>query len=541
MKTMFISMNRPSLSALAVSELTASIAPWREKTIGGLLDDAARRWPDRVALQWPATDGLAALRWGEIRNLASAGAAVLRNTSAPMAPVAVYAPNSFAWYVTMWAAALAGRSLVPITPALTSQELTHVFADSGASTVLAADTYRGRDLLGLARSAATELASVNEVWRLDHWMGGAPPDDFCDSALPSDEFIIQYTSGTTGAPKGVVLSHQACVNAATAMNPALEPGDHEIYCSPLPLHHIGALLAHALAMACIGGTYVMLDGFSAPDFLAAAAQSGATILGGVPTVYLRLLDESRDHPVPLPKARVLMIGAADIPESLIARLEEHFGAAVSVMYGQTEAPAITQTRLGDSTSVKATTVGRAVDYRELHIVDTATAEPLAAGEVGEICVRTCIRMDRYHNLPEATAAAIDADGWLHTGDLGSLDVDGLLRIKGRIRDMIVRGGENIYSREVEDAIESHPDVAQAVVVGLPDHHWGEIVAAAVVPRSGVIIFDEAVTDWVAQRIAPFKRPSLWRFVTDLPMTEFGKPQKFKIVEALMSDDSRSLS
>jgi fatty-acyl-CoA synthase len=319
------------------------------------------------------------------------------------------------------------------------------------------------------------------------------------------------------------------------MMPGLEPGDDEICCSPLPLHHIGALVAHALALACIAGTYVMLSEFTARQFVDAALRSRATILGGVPTVYLRVLDELPDGQ--FPDVRVLMLGGSSIPPALVSRLEDRFGARVSVMYGQSEAPAISQTRLDDSPSVKATTVGRALPLREIRIADAVTGGVAATGQVGEICVRTPVRMERYLNRPDATTATIDEDGWLHTGDLGSLDDDGLLSFHGRLRDMIVRGGENVYALEVENAIESHPDVAQAVVVGLPDARWGETVAAAVVPRAGAELSEGDLTAVVAQRLAHYKRPTRWTIVEDLPMTASGKPQKFKIVETLMVTDA----
>ncbi len=207
------------------------------------------------------------------------------------------------------------------------------------------------------------------------------------------------------------------------------------------------------------------------------------------------------------------------------------------MYGQSEAPAITQTGLNDSASVKAHTVGRALQHRELRIVGCATGSTVTAGRIGEICVRTPIRMDGYLNRPDDTRATIDEDGWLHTGDLGSLDPNGRLVFQGRLRDLIVRGGENIYAREVENAIESHPDVVEAAVVGLPDDRWGEIVAAAVVPRSGARLRKEDLNAWVAQRLAHFKRPKVWRVVTELPTTASGKPQKYKIIQSLKAQSA----
>lgn len=509
------------------------LTDWREATVGSLLEYAARTWPRRLALRWPTPTGLAALTWHEVWSKARECAALLRECSNAHAPVAIWAPNSAGWYVSLWAAALSGRVLVPINPALTDSEVRIMLAESEASILLAAQRYRGRSLIDIAQAMRSDLPALEDVWDISRWPAKSARAPTADpQILPPDTFTVQYTSGTTGTPKGAVLSHRACVNAACTMIPALEPTDHEIVCSPLPLHHIGALVAHALMLAVIGGTYVMLTDFSAEEFISAASQSHATILGGVPTVYLRVVDEPQLAQVRLPDVRVLMLGGASIPPALVARLEHHFGARVSVMYGQSEAPAITQTRLDDPPSVKANTVGRALPYRELRVVDSSTGEPAAVGMVGEICVRTPVRMDGYLHRPDATAATISGDGWLHTGDLGSLDAAGLLRFHGRLRDMIVRGGENIYAKEVEDAIESHPDVAQAAVVGLADEQWGEIVAAAVLPRGGVSLGSEELNTWVAQRLARFKRPAVWGIVDGLPTTASGKPQKFKIVETL---------
>jgi fatty-acyl-CoA synthase len=474
------------------------------------------------------------LTFKQVAERAVALCSMLRADDAPADPVAIYAPNSVGWYVWVWAIALSGQPMIPINPALTARETHELLANSGAGTVIAAREYRGRDLLHVVDGLAGELPAVRRIWDIDQFNATDSATMPQPAVHPSDTFVVQYTSGTTGTPKGAVLSHQTCVAAATWMLPALAPVDHEICCSALPLHHIGALIAHVLALACIGGTYVILDGFSAPEFLDAAAASRATQLVGVPTTYLRLLDDPTLAERSLPDVRVLTVGGATIPEALIARLEQRFDAPVSVMYGQTEAPAITQTRLDDPLWVKATTVGRAAPHRKIRIVDTSTGEPLAAGHVGEICVHTAIRMDRYHNMPEATLATIDRDGWLYTGDLGALDEQGRLRFHGRLRDMIVRGGENIYAREVEAAIESHPDVAQAAVVGLPDDEWGEIVAAVVVPCGDRSLDGTRLAAWVGPRLASYKRPVRWHVTDQLPTNAAGKPQKFKLIETLTS-------
>lgn len=457
-------------------------------------------------------------------------------------PVAVWAPNCVAWYVLFWAAALAGRPLVPLNPSLTTAEASALIADSGAPTVLASASYRGRRLLDELQSACSGMSSVHEIGDLDEWLDNILTDRIDrvamtaeDSVAPTEPFLIQYTSGTTGTPKGAILSHQACLNAARTIAAQIGPTDHEIWCSPMPLHHVGGSLALVLAPATVGGTFVMAAEFSAEAFVEAAVSSGATLLGGVPTLYLRILESPALASEAMPALRTLLLGGASIPHPLVKRMEEHFGVGVLVMYGQSEAPAISATRPDDPALVKAQTVGRPLAHREIRIVDVASGAELSVGEVGEILVRTQVRMDRYLNRPEDTSATLDAQGWLHTGDLGSLDDEGLLHFHGRLKEMIVRGGENIYVREVEIAIESHPDVSQVAVVGLPDERWGEIVAAVVIVRADTAVDAKDLQSHIAERLAPFKRPTRWHFVDSLPMTASGKPQKFKIVESLVGN------
>lgn len=511
------------------------VVDWREATVGSLLVDAVRRWPDRIAVQWPADGGLRALTWRQVWQHARQGAVQL-NTSPQRGPVAIYAPNGPGWYIALWAVALSGLPLVPINPALTQRELVDIIESSCATTVLAARDFRGRDLVAVAQSHAVCGLTVADI---DQWYATAGPAtldgdvDVSDPiAMPADTFVIQYTSGTTGKPKGAVLSHRVCVNAALTMIPGWRCTDDEVCCSALPLHHIGALTAHALAFASIGAQYVLLSSAPPRQFIETAQAAGATMLAGVPTTYLRLLDDPELASISLPNVRVLMIGGASIPAVMIQRIEDRFGARASVMYGQSEAPAITVTDLDDPDWVKAYSVGRTLPMREVRVVDVGTQDPAGCGQVGEIWVRTPIRMDGYHGDPSSTRSAIDENGWLHTGDLGSLDAEGLLYFHGRLRDMIVRGGENIYPREIEAILEDIPDVEQAAVLGLPDPEWGEIVGAAVVLRPGALTSVADLSAWVARRVAPFKRPAVWRIVDELPMTASGKPQKFKIAQVM---------
>lgn len=504
-----------------------ALTQWQEATVGSLLSQALNRWPDRAAIRWPTPTGLKTLTWKQVWDSAASGAAQLRADDPT--PIAIFAPNSEGWYLSLWAVALSGRPLVPINPALTEREVRAILMDSGASIVLAARDYRGRNLLEAV--ARLNIVDIQHLWDVDDWISATQSGtDAIGEAAPQSTFVIQYTSGTTGTPKGVMLAHRACVNAASTLIATLEPGDHETCCSPSALHHVGALIAHALALARIGATYVMMNEFSAQGFVEAAASSRATILAGVPTMYSRVLDDRSLADVKLPDVRVLMLGGASIPVTLVSRLESHFRARVAVMYGQSEAPVITATRLDDPAWMKAHTVGRALPHREIQILGVATRSPADVGQIGEICVRTPVRMVGYLNLPDATSKAIDDEGWLHTGDLGALDIEGRLYFHGRLREMIVRGGENIYAREVEEVIESHPRVAEVAVVGLPDSDWGEIVAAAVVPRTGATVSTDELSAWVERHLARYKRPTSWRFVDELPMTASGKPKKFAIVE-----------
>lgn len=516
------------------------LAEWRAAAVGAVLSNGAAAHPLRPALMWSGASGLSSLTFRELDTLATVGAADL-DARGHHSPVAVWAPNDVAWCVLFWAAARSGRPLVPLNPSLTAAEAARLVADSAASTVLACRAYRGHALRDEMVTACEDLPSVVEVLDLDDWyasMGETAAHANVHFAghdiAPTDPLLIQYTSGTTGTPKGAVLSHQVCLNAARTIAWSINPGDHEIFCSPMPLHHIGGSLAFVLAPLTIGGTYVIVTDFTAEQFIEAASASKATLLGGVPTLYLRILENPELAAARLPSLRTLMLGGASIPPALVSQIEEHFGAHVLIMYGQSEAPAVSTTKFDDPARVKAETLGRPLPMREVRICDPATGAELGLGRVGEIQVRTRIRMDRYLNRPEETAATIDAEGWLRTGDLGSMDQDGLLHFHGRLKEIILRGGENVYAREVELAIESHPGVAEVAVVGLPDDVWGEIVAAVVVPTSADTNLAELEAH-VVDRLAPFKRPVRWHFVDALPLTASGKPQKFKVVESLLSD------
>lgn len=521
-----------TLSTLA--RRNADLQRWWPATFGDVLRAAARDHPDRPALQWLDGAALREFTWSRLLELAGAGARALTGTGTDRTPVAVWGPNSPGWYVLLCAAGLAGRPLAPINPQLTDAEVKIQLSDCAATDLIVSE-----ELWGRARAIADTVPQDIRAQRLFSWfadisraMTAVGSVSVLGYPQPEDTFLIQYTSGTTGTPKGAVLSHQACVNAARTMAAHLRTLDHEIWCSPLPLHHVGGSIALGLAPACIAGTYVMVTDFTPESFVAASANSRATLMGGVPTLFLRILGDKELASVELADLRTVIVGGASIDPQLVERLERHFGVGAAVFYGQSEAPVITATDLGDSAEVKATTLGRALPHRELRIVDPDAGRAVAVGTVGEVWVRTPIRMTEYLNRPEQTAQTVDSNGWLHTGDLGSLDDQGRLHFHGRLKDMIVRGGENIYAFEVENAITAHPAVQQCAVVGIPDEHWGETVAAMVIPVAGATLTVRDLDDHVAGMLARFKRPVRWLIGDTLPMTASGKPQKFRIVEQL---------
>lgn len=497
--------------------------------MGELLLTAMVRRPRRVAVRVPAVgDTSEELTYDELFHAATDGARRLTQISGLGGSVAILGPNSINWVSSLFAVALAGRQLVPINPSLSPDEVAAILRDCGAEVLLAVRDYRGRDLYEEASSLVGDVPTLGTLLDLETWIGDLAGQELPGLAVevdPDSTFLVQYTSGTTGRPKGAMLSHRACITSASTMTQAFNPVEHEVWASPMPLHHVGASVAHAIALATIQGTYVMLTAFDPAHLVRAARDNSATLVAGVPTVYLGILEDPELQTEKVPSLRVAMLGGATIPPVLVERVETHFDACVAVLYGQSESPAITQTNLDDSPVTKAETVGRPLPGREVAIVDPETGKTLAPGEVGELRVRSTTNMHGYLGLPDESAEVLSADGWLRTGDLCSQGADGLVRFHGRIRDVILRGGENIYARQVEDAIMQLSEVAQVAVIGIPDPKWGEIVAAFVQPLPGAVVDTDDLAGQLSKNMARFKVPTRWRVVDQMPLTASGKIQK----------------
>ena len=349
---------------------------------------------------------------------------------------------------------------------------------------------------------------------------------------PDDIAQIQYTSGTTGFPKGAELHHRGLTNNARfyAERIGLRPG--EVYVNPMPMFHTAGCGMGVLGAVQSLAVHVPVLAFDPALVLELIEAERAAVFGGVPTMMIAMLGHPDIERRDLSSLRVAVSGGSPVPAELVRQVEERLGVRFSIVFGTTEcSPLVTQVRLDDSAQDRAETLGTPLPQTEVKIADVATGGPVPVGQPGELCARGYLVMRGYHDAPEATAAAIDTEGWYHTGDLASLDGRGYLRIEGRIKDMIIRGGENIYPREIEDVLFAHPAVAEAVVIGVPDETWGEVVAAYVRPVPGQPApSTEELRAYCRERLAPYKTPQHWVFVDAFPMTPSGKIQKYKLRE-----------
>ena len=511
--------------------------PVLETTVGGVLRAAAAATPDALAMVAGVPDPGARRRWTHTELLADAeqAARALATRFAPGERVAVWAPNLPEWVILEYAAALAGLVLVTVNPAYRPVELAYVLNQSSAAGLFLVPEFRSpmAKYLGEVRH---EVPGLREVVFFTDWadfLASAPADAALPEVGPDDLAQIQYTSGTTGFPKGAELHHRGLTNNARfyAERIGLRPG--EVYVNPMPLFHTAGCAMGVLGAVQCRAVHVPVLAFDPGLVLELCEAERAAVLGGVPTMLIAMLEHPESSRRDLSSLRVAVSGGSPVPADLVRRVEDQLGVRLSIVFGTTEcSPLLTQVRLDAEPADRAETLGTPLPQTEIQITSPAGRAPLPVGETGELCARGYMVMRGYHNAPEATAQAIDADGWYHTGDLASIDARGYLRIEGRIKDMIIRGGENIYPREIEDVLFAHPGVAEAAVVGVPDHRWGEVVAAFIrpAPECPAPAPDE-LRAYCRERLAPYKTPQHWVFVDGFPLTPSGKVQKFKLRES----------
>ncbi|MFB4308304.1 class I adenylate-forming enzyme family protein [Actinomadura sp. GTD37] len=495
-----------------------------EESIGDVLKRRARVDGDRRAVLWEAGGALRQLTYGQLEARANAVAHGLRDLE-PGDRVAVWGRNSVEWVLLEYACALRGLVLAPLNTAWTNGEAAAAIELAEPSVVFTGEDGRGVPLeerAGLLAGGAGVRPLAELSGRAD-----APPSAV---SVPSDApFLMQFTSGTTGRAKGALLSHRAVLNSAH-LRERRDLATGGVCLNSVPYHHIGGSLYVVLGALTSGGAFVVVDRFDPDQTVRLVALAGVTHLGGVPIMIERVLD----RPGLRAAARTVetvALGGADISPRLVRRILDEVGATVLTTYGQSECPIITCSTPSDDPETLATTAGRPVEATEVRIVDQATGEAVAPGETGEILVRSPMVMKGYFRRPEHTAEVLPGDGFLRTGDLGSMDAGGNVVIRGRSREVIIRGGENIYPAEVEAALSEHPEVAACAVVGVADPDWGELVGASVVLRGDPVDPKEFET-FLSERISHFKIPRVWRLVDELPMTAAGKYRRVQVKEEM---------
>jgi fatty-acyl-CoA synthase len=438
------------------------------------------------------------------------------------------------WVIVEYGAALARLVLVTVNPAFLANEVAYVLDRSRASGILLAREYRGNPMSATLDGVRPDLPELREVLFVDEFaelLAHAAVDQTLPDVHPADAVQIQYTSGTTGFPKGALLHHRGLVNNACLTAERANTPQHPIWLNAMPMFHTGGCVLNTLGPLTTRGTEVLMLAWDAGLALEVIERERVQTTLVVPTMLISLMDHPDFSSRDLSSLERVLSGGALVPAELVRRIQDTLGVTFSIVYGQTEcSPVATQTSWDDTVVDKASTIGRALPHTEIKIADAETNAALPIGQVGEICVRGYCVMYEYYEQPEFTAGALDGEGWLHTGDLGAMDARGYSTIEGRLKDMIIRGGENIYPREIEELLFAHAEVAEIAVVGVPDDKYGEQVAAFVRRAEGSAVTGRELTAYCREHLAGFKRPRSWVFVDAFPMTASGKIQKFVLRE-----------
>jgi fatty-acyl-CoA synthase len=489
--------------------------------------------------------------------------------------IGLWSTNNLEWLLIQMATARVGAVLVNVNPAYRPRELAYALERSEIQGLFTIPSFRSSNYVSMlmdlipdlekAEPGRLECAALPHLRRVVVYDPARPsetarpaagfttwPDllaagsvvtaaalDALTGTLDPDEPInIQYTSGTTGFPKAVELTHHNILNNAWFTAQAMRFSDTDRLCIPVPFYHcFGTVLANLLCFSVGGCAVVACEHFDPEAVLEAIHSERCTAIHGVPTMFIAQLEHPRFAEFDLSSLRTGIMAGAPCPPALMKRvMGEMHCPEILIGYGETEASPLTHlTRPEDDLERRTETVGRNLPHQEVKVVEPSTRQTLALGEVGEICFRGHHVMRGYYGDPEATQKAIDRNGWLASGDLGSMDAEGYLRITGRLKDMIIRGGENIYPAEIEEVIFGHPKVAQVAVFGLPDEFYGETVAAWIQLHAGEAATEEELREFCRAHLAHFKIPSTIRFVEEFPMTVTGKLQKYRMREIMTQE------
>jgi fatty-acyl-CoA synthase len=568
---------RPTNAAItAAAPLSRSLAsgatdvPLIEQTIGACFNDMVERQPDHEALV--SVHQKRRLTYRDLqtqsRRLASA---LLGRGLVPGDRVAVWSHNNTEWVLMQLATAEVGLILVNINPAYRTTEVEYALNRVGCKLLVTMSRFKTSDYLGMLRELAPEWANGEPgrleskkllhlhtvVWIDEAGQGADEPGlmRFSDllamgtesdarvaaaaaSLKPTDPINIQFTSGTTGFPKGATLTHRNILNNGFFIGECMKLTPADRLCIPVPLYHCFGMVLGNLACLTHGSTIVYPnDGFDPLTVLQTVQDEKCTGLHGVPTMFIAELDHPRFKEFDLSSLRTGIMAGSPCPTAVMQRVVDDMHLSeITIAYGMTEtSPVSCQSSTDTPLAKRVATVGQVQPHLEVKIIDTDSSEIVAPGERGELCTRGYSVMHGYWDDPAKTAEAIDAEGWMHTGDLATMDAEGYVNIVGRIKDMVIRGGENIYPREIEEFLYRHPAVQDVQVVGVPDAKYGEEICAWIVLKPGQTTTDVELRGFCKGQIAHYKIPRYMRFVSEFPMTVTGKIQKFKIRDAMKDE------
>ncbi|MBD7907433.1 AMP-binding protein [Sporosarcina gallistercoris] len=531
------------------------------KTVGEILSEQAIRYPENEAYVYP--ERLLRKTYTEFDKETDELAKAFMGIGIQKGEhVAIWSDNKPQWLLSQFATGKMGAVLVTVNTNYQAAELKYLLQQSEATTLILDEGFKDTSYLEILRSicpsqqerdgghincpALPKLKRVilmtekNEVgiYKWSEFLQHA--EMVLDEELekrkktlsPDDVINIQYTSGTTGFPKGVMLTHNNVVNNGNMIGATMKLSSEDRLCIPVPFFHCFGCVLGTLAAVTHGSTMVIVEQFEAARVLRAVQDEKCTALHGVPTMFIAELNHPDFNYYDTSKLRTGIMAGSTCPIEVMKQVIDVMGASeITICYGLTEAsPVISQTKTDDPIEKRVSTVGKPHPHVEVKIIDPATGEELPTGEAGELCTRGYHVMKGYYNNPDATSEAIDEEGWLHTGDIARLDEDGYLDITGRMKDMVIRGGENIYPREVEEFLYTHPGVSDVQVVGVPDERYGEELMAWVIPKEGVALDVEEIRAFCKGAISHHKIPRYIEFTDAYPMTASGKIQKFKLRE-----------
>lgn len=532
-----------------------------EVTVGKLLEEKANAYPEHEAVVY-ADRGLRMTyrQFDEYCRLVARSLMKLGIQSGEH--IAIWATNTPEWLACQFATGKMGAVLVTVNTNYRTAELEYLLKQSDSTTLLLIEQYRDTSYIDTIYEIAPELYECqpgqlkakrlprlknvivlgdkrypgtytwNDILAMAQDTAEDELDQRMNSLDPHDVINMQYTSGTTGFPKGVMLSHYNIINNAYNIAQCMKLTKDDRLCIPVPFFHCFGCVLGVLACVSVGATIVPIQEFNATQVLQTVQDEKCTALHGVPTMFIAELNDPDFEKYDLSSLRTGIMAGSNCPIEVMKAVIEKMGAKeITIAYGQTESsPVITQTRTDDPIHLRVETVGRALPNVEVKIVEPGTNKEVPCGVQGELCTRGYHVMKGYYNNPEATKEAIDEEGWLRTGDLAIMDENGYCRITGRLKDMIIRGGENIYPREIEEFLYQHPKILDVQVVGVPDEKYGEEVMAWIILKPGQTATAEEVQEFCRGKISRHKIPRYIEFTDSYPMTASGKIQKFKLRE-----------